>query len=121
MRNRGSVVAVAMPLGVSVAVVGAAAVAARPRESSGASLSHPPPLFSLSLSLSSQQVALPQGESCAAWVAVHAIDFFNDVTTIWAVSKFVVLAMPPEKVACLLLWSSSSIRSIRSTTPASFS
>lgn len=33
------------------------------------------------------QVALPQGESCAAWVAVHAIDFFNDVTTIWAVSK----------------------------------
>lgn len=34
------------------------------------------------------QVALPQGESCAAWVAVHAIDFYNDVSTIWAVSKF---------------------------------
>jgi MOB kinase activator 1 len=32
------------------------------------------------------QVALPPGESCAAWVAVHAIDFFNDVSTIWAVS-----------------------------------
>ena len=31
------------------------------------------------------QVALPQGESCAAWVAVHAIDFYNDVSTIWAV------------------------------------
>mmetsp|Transcript_18348 Transcript_18348/g.37560 ORF Transcript_18348/g.37560 Transcript_18348/m.37560 type:complete len:181 (+) Transcript_18348:190-732(+) len=30
-------------------------------------------------------VALPQGESCAAWVAVHAIDFYNDVSTIWAV------------------------------------
>jgi Mob1/phocein family len=34
------------------------------------------------------QVALPPGESCAAWVAVHAIDFYNDVSTIWAVSKF---------------------------------
>ena len=34
------------------------------------------------------QVALPQGESCAAWVAVHAIDFYNDVSTIWAVSKY---------------------------------
>lgn len=43
--------------------------------------------FSLvTLSLSSCiQVALPPGESCAAWVAVHAIDFFNDVSTIWAV------------------------------------
>jgi len=30
-------------------------------------------------------VALPPGESCAAWVAVHAIDFYNDVSTIWAV------------------------------------
>jgi MOB kinase activator 1 len=30
-------------------------------------------------------VALPAGESCAAWVAVHAIDFYNDVSTIWAV------------------------------------
>jgi len=30
-------------------------------------------------------VALPSGESCAAWVAVHAIDFFNDLSTIWAV------------------------------------
>ncbi|KAL3766376.1 hypothetical protein ACHAW5_000915 [Stephanodiscus triporus] len=30
-------------------------------------------------------VALPQGESCAGWVAVHAIDFYNDVSTIWAV------------------------------------
>lgn len=28
---------------------------------------------------------MPQGESCAAWVAVHAIDFYNDVSTIWAV------------------------------------
>jgi MOB kinase activator 1 len=35
------------------------------------------------------QVALPHGESCAAWVAVHAIDFFNDLTTIWAVGTFV--------------------------------
>lgn len=32
-----------------------------------------------------QQVALPPGESCAGWVAVHAIDFYNDVSTIWAV------------------------------------
>jgi MOB kinase activator 1 len=31
------------------------------------------------------QVALPPGESCAAWVAVHAIDFYNDVSTLWAV------------------------------------
>ena len=30
-------------------------------------------------------MALPPGESCAAWVAVHAIDFYNDVSTIWAV------------------------------------
>lgn len=30
-------------------------------------------------------VSLPKGESCAAWVAVHAIDFYNDVSTIWAV------------------------------------
>jgi MOB kinase activator 1 len=30
-------------------------------------------------------VRLPPGESCAAWVAVHAIDFYNDVSTIWAV------------------------------------
>jgi Mob1/phocein family len=46
------------------------------------------PILSLTLSnpLLILQVALPQGESCAAWVAVHAIDFFNDVTTIWAVS-----------------------------------
>ena len=39
------------------------------------------------LSLFLIQVALPHGESCAAWVAVHAIDFFNDLTTIWAVGK----------------------------------
>jgi MOB kinase activator 1 len=32
-----------------------------------------------------QAVALPPGESCAGWVAVHAIDFYNDVCTIWAV------------------------------------
>lgn len=32
-----------------------------------------------------EAVALPPGESCAAWVAVHAIDFYNDVSTIWAV------------------------------------
>jgi len=30
-------------------------------------------------------VALPRGESCAGWVAVHAVDFYNDVSTIWAV------------------------------------
>lgn len=30
-------------------------------------------------------VALPPGESCAGWVAVHAVDFYNDVSTIWAV------------------------------------
>jgi len=30
-------------------------------------------------------VTLPQGESCAGWVTVHAIDFYNDVSTIWAV------------------------------------
>jgi len=40
------------------------------------------------LVFSFRQVALPQGESCAAWVAVHAIDFYNDVSTIWAVSTF---------------------------------
>ena len=28
---------------------------------------------------------MPPGESCAGWVAVHAIDFYNDVSTIWAV------------------------------------
>lgn len=28
---------------------------------------------------------MPPGESCAAWVAVHAVDFYNDVSTIWAV------------------------------------
>jgi len=32
-----------------------------------------------------EAVALPPGESCAAWVAVHAIDFYNDISTIWAV------------------------------------
>jgi MOB kinase activator 1 len=32
-----------------------------------------------------EAVALPQGESCAGWVAIHAIDFYNDVSTIWAV------------------------------------
>jgi MOB kinase activator 1 len=32
-----------------------------------------------------EAVSLPAGESCAAWVAVHAIDFYNDVSTIWAV------------------------------------
>jgi len=30
-------------------------------------------------------VALPNGWSWAAWVAVHGIDFFNDVSTVWAV------------------------------------
>lgn len=30
-------------------------------------------------------VVLPRGKSCAAWVAVHAIDFYQDVSTIWAV------------------------------------
>jgi len=30
-------------------------------------------------------VALPPGESCAGWVAVHAIDFYNNASTIWAV------------------------------------
>jgi len=30
-------------------------------------------------------VALPVGESCAGWVAVHAIDFYNNAATIWAV------------------------------------
>ena len=30
-------------------------------------------------------VVLPRGESCAAWVAVHAIDFYNDVSTLWTV------------------------------------
>mmetsp|Transcript_45328 Transcript_45328/g.53074 ORF Transcript_45328/g.53074 Transcript_45328/m.53074 type:complete len:226 (-) Transcript_45328:400-1077(-) len=32
-----------------------------------------------------EAVSLPQGESCAGWVAVHAIDFYNDTSTIWAV------------------------------------
>lgn len=32
-----------------------------------------------------EAVRLPPGESCAGWVAVHAIDFYNDVSTIWAV------------------------------------
>jgi len=32
-----------------------------------------------------EAVTLPPGESCAGWVAVHAIDFYNDVSTIWAV------------------------------------
>eukprot|EP00542_Grammatophora_oceanica_P018170 CAMPEP_0194049160 /NCGR_PEP_ID=MMETSP0009_2-20130614/29878_1 /TAXON_ID=210454 /ORGANISM="Grammatophora oceanica, Strain CCMP 410" /LENGTH=230 /DNA_ID=CAMNT_0038695245 /DNA_START=18 /DNA_END=710 /DNA_ORIENTATION=+ len=32
-----------------------------------------------------EAVALPPGESPAGWVAVHAIDFFNDVSTIWGV------------------------------------
>eukprot|EP00566_Odontella_aurita_P016683 CAMPEP_0113545908 /NCGR_PEP_ID=MMETSP0015_2-20120614/11520_1 /TAXON_ID=2838 /ORGANISM="Odontella" /LENGTH=254 /DNA_ID=CAMNT_0000446321 /DNA_START=23 /DNA_END=786 /DNA_ORIENTATION=- /assembly_acc=CAM_ASM_000160 len=32
-----------------------------------------------------EAVALPPGESCAGWVAVHAIDFYNDISTIWAV------------------------------------
>ncbi|KAI2501799.1 Mob1/phocein family [Fragilaria crotonensis] len=30
-------------------------------------------------------VALPSGESCAGWVAAHAIDFYNDVILIWHV------------------------------------
>ena len=30
-------------------------------------------------------MALPQGESCAGWVAGHAVDFYNDVSTLWAV------------------------------------
>lgn len=30
-------------------------------------------------------VSLPPGESCAGWVAVHAIDFYNNASTIWAV------------------------------------
>lgn len=49
------------------------------------------PILVLSSSsfLAAVQVALPHGESCAAWVAVHAIDFFNDLTTIWAVGTFV--------------------------------
>lgn len=32
-----------------------------------------------------EAVALPPGESCAGWIGVHAVDFFNDVSTIWAV------------------------------------
>merc|ERR1719384_399348 len=32
-----------------------------------------------------EAVTLPPGESCAGWVAVHAIDFYNNVSTIWAV------------------------------------
>lgn len=32
-----------------------------------------------------EAVKLPPGESCAGWVAVHAIDFYNDISTIWAV------------------------------------
>lgn len=32
------------------------------------------------------QVELPPGESVAAWVAAHAIEFHYDVSTIWAVS-----------------------------------
>jgi MOB kinase activator 1 len=31
------------------------------------------------------QVLLPPNESCAAWVAVHAIDFYNDVSQFWGV------------------------------------
>lgn len=30
-------------------------------------------------------MTLPPNESCSSWVAVHAIDFYNDVATIWAV------------------------------------
>ena len=30
-------------------------------------------------------MTLPLGESCAGWVAVHVIDFNNDVSMIWAV------------------------------------
>ena len=29
-------------------------------------------------------MALPAGESCAAWVAIHLIGFYNDVAAIWA-------------------------------------
>mmetsp|Transcript_3758 Transcript_3758/g.5877 ORF Transcript_3758/g.5877 Transcript_3758/m.5877 type:complete len:224 (-) Transcript_3758:1232-1903(-) len=32
-----------------------------------------------------QAVALPPNESCAGWVAVHAIDFYNDICLIWQV------------------------------------
>eukprot|EP00559_Dactyliosolen_fragilissimus_P002401 CAMPEP_0184864000 /NCGR_PEP_ID=MMETSP0580-20130426/13339_1 /TAXON_ID=1118495 /ORGANISM="Dactyliosolen fragilissimus" /LENGTH=232 /DNA_ID=CAMNT_0027362623 /DNA_START=52 /DNA_END=747 /DNA_ORIENTATION=- len=32
-----------------------------------------------------EAVALPPGESCAGWVAVHAVDFYNDISTIWGV------------------------------------
>ena len=30
-------------------------------------------------------MTLPPNESCSSWVAVHAIDFYNDLATIWAV------------------------------------
>jgi len=30
-------------------------------------------------------VSLPRGESCAAWIAVNILDFYNDVSTIWTV------------------------------------
>ncbi len=39
----------------------------------------------LNFSFAWSQVALPPGESCAGWVAVHAIDFYNNASTIWAV------------------------------------
>ena len=42
-------------------------------------------IFLIPSFVSFSQVRLPPGESCAAWVAVHAIDFYNDVSTIWAV------------------------------------
>mmetsp|Transcript_14425 Transcript_14425/g.23850 ORF Transcript_14425/g.23850 Transcript_14425/m.23850 type:complete len:226 (+) Transcript_14425:78-755(+) len=32
-----------------------------------------------------QAVALPPNESCAGWVAVHAIDFYNDLCLVWQV------------------------------------
>lgn len=32
-----------------------------------------------------EAVTLPPGESCAGWVAVHAIDFYDQISTIWAV------------------------------------
>jgi len=44
-------------------------------------------------------VALPQGENVAGWVAVHAIDFYNEVSTLWAVmaaDPFVSTFQPGE-------------------------
>uniref|UniRef100_A0A7S1C1S3 Uncharacterized protein n=2 Tax=Corethron hystrix TaxID=216773 RepID=A0A7S1C1S3_9STRA len=66
-------------------------------------------------------IALPKGEKVPAWVAVHAIDFYNEVSTLWAVmaaDPFVKTFQPGEGFPSNVeyRWSEGGSRDVSPTT-----